>query len=1147
MKTSMRLMLALAGLLCLPAFPSVRANSVVVRVPERAGVNRDNEFCSWGLPLPIAWQVTNAAQLRLLNAQGAPIAAQFEVLARWGGAPTNAAQPAKWILVSTIDSLAANTEGVYALENTGPGPGPAIPIVITTPGPNRLRVDTGAAQFDLNTAAFNLLEQVTVGGQPVLDTLTSADAIRYQDMDGTSIVPGGAPNLTPRTVTAVVEKSGPLHAVIRITGSILDASARPALDYTARLHFYAGRAEARLDFTVENNHPIIPDIMGQPQNAHSQGAINSVYVGDLALCLRPRNNGAPVRVLTERSVDVSSPAASVRLYQESSGTNNWDAYVGSVGWPGEQAPAAPRLQSYCAYRGYRITGAGSTLSGDQALGWMTATRAGTAGPAITVAVRDFWQNFPKALETMPDGTLAVHLFPNGRQFRHNFRVGEEKTHTLLLRFGLGAPAAAEAERLARAFNRPLFGQAQASWYINSGALGEAPKAELSVWPLYERYVRTAFEPNPDFNPAVDDPNLGNRTLREMIEWYNLYGWQDYGDVPLDFEAFGPRQAGQMNLKYWFAMGLLVQFCRSAEPRWLDLIRPALWHLADVDILHIPDSGPAHWAHGAYFGHSQHDERGNTNPNRNYNSPSVDLFFAIPDLFLGYCLTGERRFRDAAMEGLEGISAEAEFADFTTPYLWRERAMMMMAYLEAYRQTGSARWLNNLRTVVAATANLADKPWLTNPNAWGAAHPGDAQRMFMFSMVAWALGRYLDFTQEYALTDDLGAAAALAAFGNFAIQYATQEYAPGRAAHPYDYVFDHSAPADLDINNWALLMADVLAYAYKYTGTRAYLDAAAKYYATGTIDPVWPGDPPVYVSTKDLVNSLNWGLVYMKQSGATPVTYRLNQNLAVFHPPTGNWYIRLAADGALFGGAPINFGWNGTIPLAVDFDGNEQADFAVFWPDAGNWYIFNNAGLTAINWGFPGCLPVPGDYDGDRRTDFAVYYPPTGNWFILFTNGTTRSESWGWGDTIPVPADYDGDGRTDPAVYLPGIGNWYVLNSAGGRKIQNWGFAGGVPAPADYDGDRRADLAVYHPPSGYWFILPSNGVQRIQSWGFAGCVPAPADYDRDGKAEVAVVNTARGDWYFLYDNGQTESLNWGWNATRPVNNIYVINRLWGLLP
>ena len=67
---------------------------------------------------------------------------------------------------------------------------------------------------------------------------------------------------------------------------------------------------------------------------------------------------------------------------------------------------------------------------------------------------------------------------------------------------------------------------------------------------------------------------------------------------------------------------------------------------------------------------------------------------------------------------------------------------------------------------------------------------------------------------------------------------------------------------LEIDNWALLMADALTYAYKYSGKQKYLDEAARLYLTGTIDQVWLDDPPVYIASKDLVNSCNWGLVYM---------------------------------------------------------------------------------------------------------------------------------------------------------------------------------------------------------------------------------------------------------------------------------------------
>jgi len=76
---------------------------------------------------------------------------------------------------------------------------------------------------------------------------------------------------------------------------------------------------------------------------------------------------------------------------------------------------------------------------------------------------------------------------------------------------------------------------------------------------------------------------------------------------------------------------------------------------------------------------------------------------------------------------------------------------------------------------------------------------------------------------------------------------------------------------LEVNNWMLTMADALTYAFKYSGEPRFLDGAAKLYETGTIDQTWLDDPPVYIASKDLVNSLNWGLVYMnatKEPGTT---------------------------------------------------------------------------------------------------------------------------------------------------------------------------------------------------------------------------------------------------------------------------------------
>jgi hypothetical protein len=844
-------------------------SSIPIAIADRAGVPHDGELVTFGIPLPRVWQVADPATLQLLDETGQATPAQFNVLARWGAPLAEVSAPVKWLLVHCRQSVEANGRRTVMLQTGAAAPAPPVPLSIDTSQPGRLTVDTGAATFVINTdSRFNVLEQVTLDGVPLLQALTPRDAIAYRGIDGLSVVPGGQPDFTPRQTSTVVERSGPLSAVIRIAGSILDDGQRAVLDFTARLHFAAGRSDVRLDFTVENNHPVIPRADdNQPTNVHNQGSVNSVYIRELQLKLRLRDAKAPLVVLTEQETEISKPSSPVRLYQDSSGTDSWNNYVGQVGWPGSEASAVPRLQSYCTLPGYEISCGGLRVpkTGRQALGWMTVAHSDESGPSLTVAVRDFWQNFPKALEASPDGTIAVNLFPNGSQFRHNVRVGEEKSHSVLLHFARGRTDAAESERVARAFNQPLFGVAPADWYASSEALGDVPAADLVRWPLYERYVRIAFEPNPDFDPGRDDPNYGNRTLRQVQEHYNVFGWQDYGDVPLDYEAFGERQAGQMNLKYWYVYGMFLQFCRSGEPRWLDVARPAAWHLADVDFLHVPDEGPQHWCHGAYFGHSQHDEPGNLNPNRNANSPSVDLFFGVPDLLLAYHLTGEVRFRDVALEGLPAMRAMSEFSNFADPILLRERANLIFAYIEACRETGDAQWRTELRRIVQATCDLKTKGWVSDPERFFRGRPDDFLSTFQFCQVVWTLGRYLDFCREYDLQDDLGVGAALTAYADFLVKFAMREYTPGRAAMPSQVRLDRDHPdIYLEINNWSLLAADVLAYAAKYSGDPHYLDAADKFYQTGVIDPVWQDDPPVYLATKDLVNACNWGLVYMNQ-------------------------------------------------------------------------------------------------------------------------------------------------------------------------------------------------------------------------------------------------------------------------------------------
>lgn len=205
----------------------------------------------------------------------------------------------------------------------------------------------------------------------------------------------------------------------------------------------------------------------------------------------------------------------------------------------------------------------------------------------------------------------------------------------------------------------------------------------------------------------------------------------------------------------------------------------------------------------------------------------------------------------------------------------------------------------------------------------------------------------------------------------------------------------------------------------------------------------------------------------------------------------------------------------TLRKALDFDGDQKADFSVFRRDTGTWFVYGSGGNFVLGqpWGVANeDRLVPGDYDGDGKGDIAVWRDSTGFWHILkSTDFTYSGVAWGVDGDEPVARDYDGDGKTDYAIVrrTGGQMQWWILKNAGGFFGATWGNDTDFAVPGDYDGDGSFDFAVQRPgptptsPATFYIFGSTAGYFGAQ-WGNSNDFAVPGDYDGDGRTDIAIV-------------------------------------------
>lgn len=812
--------------------------TVPLTVKERAGVTRVNAVVQSGIPLPRGAQITSTDGLAIIDGStGQVVDADFVVTARWGGSATQSSKPIKWLLATFKASVSANGSAGYVLTDYRPG-NASQQISLDKSDAVFWVVDTGAARFEITKSGFDLLRRVTIGGKDLV-TPSSSNGPYYTLAGATytaATAGGGGSELSVHR-----EGSRGQTLTLKVKGSHRTYSNRDDddIDFNTYLTFYAGSSAVRVQHAVQNNR----DWVALQNNADFRniGSPNSVYADEIGLRFGLSAGSNP-----QWSVGTSAGATplsggltdTVSVYQDNSGDSNWDMWIsrrptGNDGTGTVDAPIyGPQAYVRSDLRGYEVKNGSSQIkTGSKMTGFLDVTGA---DGGVTVAVRDFWQNFPKALRVTATGRIEVGLFPAEFRARHNLRVGEQKTHDILFYFH--GPGVDDADEYGAGFAKPLMAVAPPSWYAEIcrvipavsvdasnayrfstvAANPDAPCAQPDATPAeWDRFMVRHLE-----GPGADDNSCSSSQtdyafngLDEAIPASQMYSWMDYGDIPIDFEdqAYCGGQpmrmlTGQYGWKYDGDYGIMMNFLRSGNYRFLDYGLAAAEHVGDVDIMHHgrqSGRGINWFLDGGMFGHEQHDENGDINPHRNgypaacsgdgwNGTPSADMIYGTGALCLAYYLTGEPQLAESVLD----------IADWT------------IHVAENWDVTDSRKGGNALRTLAwgfslahdSAYSDSADQLIRTSDYFKNPMQPGRMQ-----DMAADALGFYVSFLRE---ADDTH-------------QDSMLEYIASNDVAVDDYISD---VLKADVHSWASMLLA--------SGKAANLAKADEYFANGVRNPAW---------------------------------------------------------------------------------------------------------------------------------------------------------------------------------------------------------------------------------------------------------------------------------------------------------------------
>jgi hypothetical protein len=414
------------------------------------GITRANEPFTQGVPLKDS-TFLGAASVNQLGLTGCS-AGQFRSLETWPSGNI------KWVEVSGIvSSLMAGGSTTCTL--TGNAAGNFGGSNLATDNGATITVATGTSTYVVKKANFNLINTATVGATSIITTSSAATRglILAGPANPNTDCSGGCATLyssaNDPSSTCAIEENGPVTALLKCTGDLIDNASHVYLHHTTRVTFWKNKDSARFVVSLRN-----ADTDSSSFNTATKGFAYFNAALDLASAGGAGTNkysfGGKASTIGPTTFTASENAQLVQLYSDrnqGSGLNGWN--TANIAENSTQS-IIPRSSgggcsdAYCypnngrSQEGYTIKDGGTTLETgtrtDYPVGWCDTDNA--SGVGVLVGGWYFGGFWPKSCELNSGGSNIVYGIWPSEISGYNYWIAwpQYQTHTFFLNFHTSA-------------------------------------------------------------------------------------------------------------------------------------------------------------------------------------------------------------------------------------------------------------------------------------------------------------------------------------------------------------------------------------------------------------------------------------------------------------------------------------------------------------------------------------------------------------------------------------------------------------------------------------------------------------------------------------------------------------------------------------